>query len=42
MPVVVGRGTGTWGPRMRLWRRSEILKFTLKSAPPASPAPATR
>lgn len=29
--VLVGRGTGTWGPRMRLWRRGEILKVTLRS-----------
>ena len=31
MPVIVGRGTGTWGPRMRLWQRSEILHLTLRS-----------
>ena len=31
--VIVGRGTGTWGPRMRLWKRSEIIKITLRSAP---------
>jgi len=31
MPVIVCRGTGTWGPPMRLWRRSEILKVTLHS-----------
>ena len=30
MPVVVCRGTGTWGPRMRLWPRSEILRITLR------------
>ena len=29
MPVLVSRGTGTWGPRMRLWRPSEILRVTL-------------
>jgi predicted MPP superfamily phosphohydrolase len=28
--VIVCRGTGTWGPRMRLWRPSEILRVTLK------------
>jgi predicted MPP superfamily phosphohydrolase len=33
MPVIVGRGTGTWGPRMRLWRRSEILLIVLKARP---------
>jgi uncharacterized protein len=31
MTVIVGRGTGTWGPRMRLWKRSELLKITLKA-----------
>jgi predicted MPP superfamily phosphohydrolase len=31
MPVIVCRGTGTWGPRMRLWRPSEILRITLRS-----------
>ncbi len=31
--VLVSRGTGTWGPRMRLWHRSEILRVTLRSAP---------
>jgi predicted MPP superfamily phosphohydrolase len=29
MRVIVCRGTGTWGPRMRLWRRGEILRLTL-------------
>jgi len=29
MTVIVCRGTGTWGPRMRLWRPSEILRITL-------------
>ncbi len=32
MPVIVCRGTGTWGPRIRLWRPSEILRITLRSA----------
>ncbi len=31
MNLLVGRGTGTWGPRMRLWSRGEILKVTLFS-----------
>jgi uncharacterized protein len=31
MPVIVCRGTGTWGPRMRLWRPSEILRLTLRA-----------
>jgi predicted MPP superfamily phosphohydrolase len=29
MTAIVCRGTGTWGPRMRLWRPSEILRVTL-------------
>jgi hypothetical protein len=31
MPLIVCRGTGTWGPRMRLWRRGEILRVTLRT-----------
>lgn len=31
MTLLVCRGTGTWGPRMRLWRPSEILRITLRS-----------
>lgn len=31
MPVLVCRGTGTWGPRMRLWRRGEIMRIILRS-----------
>jgi predicted MPP superfamily phosphohydrolase len=31
MTVIVCRGTGTWGPRMRLWRPGEILRVTLRS-----------
>ena len=30
MTVIVCRGTGTWGPRMRLWRPGEILLVTLR------------
>ncbi len=30
MAVIVCRGTGTWGPRMRLWSPSEILRVTLR------------
>jgi len=42
MRLIVGRGTGTWGPPLRLWRRSEILRITLRAAAPASPlAPAS-
>jgi predicted MPP superfamily phosphohydrolase len=29
MPVIVSRGAGTWGPRMRLWSPGEILLLTL-------------
>ncbi|MGV8039014.1 MAG: metallophosphoesterase [Thermoanaerobaculaceae bacterium] len=29
MQMLVSRGTGTWGPRMRLWRPSEIWLLTL-------------
>lgn len=29
MTTIVCRGTGTWGPRMRLWRPGEILHITL-------------
>jgi predicted MPP superfamily phosphohydrolase len=32
MTVIVCRGTGTWGPPMRLWRPSEILRITLRPA----------
>ena len=32
MPVIVCRGTGTWGPRMRLWRPCEIDRVTLRAA----------
>ena len=28
--VIVCRGTGSWGPRMRLWRPGEILRVTLQ------------
>ena len=32
MTVIVSRGTGTWGPRMRLWRPGEIVRVTLRAA----------
>jgi hypothetical protein len=32
MTVIVCRGTGTWGPRMRLWSPSSILRVTLRRA----------
>jgi predicted MPP superfamily phosphohydrolase len=33
MSVIICRGTGTWGPRMRLWSPGEILHITLRGAP---------
>ncbi len=30
MTLIVCRDSGTWGPRMRLWRRSEILSITVR------------
>lgn len=30
MTAIVCRGTGTWGPRMRLWQPGEMLHITLK------------
>lgn len=32
MTVLVSRGAGFWGPRMRLWRPGEIMLVTLRSA----------
>jgi predicted MPP superfamily phosphohydrolase len=29
--VIVSRGTGTWGPRMRLWKPAEIIRVTLRA-----------
>lgn len=29
--VIVSRGTGTWGPRMRLWKPAEITRVTLRA-----------
>jgi predicted MPP superfamily phosphohydrolase len=31
MTIIVCRGTGTWGSRMRLWRPGQILRITLRS-----------
>ncbi len=31
MTAIVGRGTSTWGPRMRLWKRGEILRIVLRA-----------
>ncbi len=30
MPIIVCRGTGTWGPRMRLFRPGEIVRVTIR------------
>ena len=35
MTVIVCRGTGTWGPRMRLWHPGEILHVTLRADRPS-------
>ena len=32
MTVIVCRGTGTWGPRMRLWAPGEIMRVVLHGA----------
>ena len=32
MTVIVSRGVGTWGPRMRLWHRGEIVRVVLRKA----------
>lgn len=32
MPLIVCRGTGTWGPRMRLFHPNEILRVVLRRA----------
>ena len=31
MTLIISRGAGTWGPRMRLWQRGEILLITLRA-----------
>jgi predicted MPP superfamily phosphohydrolase len=31
MTLIVSRGAGTWGPRMRLWPAGEILRITLRA-----------
>lgn len=31
MTIIICRGTGTWGPRMRLWHPSEMLHVTLRT-----------
>lgn len=39
MTLFVCRGTGTWGPRMRLWKPAEILNITLHHSDPTRPPP---
>ncbi|MBP7297444.1 MAG: metallophosphoesterase, partial [Acidobacteria bacterium] len=39
MTVIVSRGAGTWGPRMRLWHSGEILRITLHPAERLSTSP---
>ena len=34
--VIVSRGAGTWGPRMRLWQRGEISRIVLRAPATAS------
>jgi predicted MPP superfamily phosphohydrolase len=31
MTLIISRGAGTWGPRMRLWKRGEIVLITLRA-----------
>jgi hypothetical protein len=31
MTLIVNRGTGTWGPWLRLWKRAEISLITLRA-----------
>ncbi|MCX7895762.1 MAG: metallophosphoesterase [Thermoanaerobaculum sp.] len=33
----VNRGTGTWGPRLRLWKPAEVTLITLRAAGAAAP-----
>ncbi len=37
MALIVSRGTGTWGPKMRLWRPAEIVRVTLHSKAAVAP-----
>lgn len=36
MTLYVSRGTGSWGPRMRLWQRGEITLLILRRAKPVA------
>ena len=36
MTLLVSRGAGSWGPRMRLWQPGEIVRITLRAPRPAT------
>ena len=38
MTLVISRGAGSWGPRMRLWQPGEIVKLTLRAPGKSPPA----
>jgi hypothetical protein len=40
MQLVISRGAGSWGPRMRLWAPGEIVKITLRAPRPSATGPA--
>ena len=42
MSLIVCRGTGTWGPPMRLWQPSELLRIKLRTAAAKTTPAATR
>ena len=31
LQLIISRGAGSWGPRMRLWRPGEMLRITLRA-----------
>lgn len=31
MTLIVSRGAGTWGPRMRLWKPGELVRVILRA-----------
>lgn len=39
MTLIISRGAGSWGPRMRLWQPGEILRLTLRSGEAAGRGP---
>lgn len=42
MQLLISRGAGGWGPRMRLWQPGEILKLTLRAHAGLPASPPTR